>query len=207
MPTAFFNIPGQNSGRPQDSRNLAAERGLSAFDLRHRFVASSLYDLPFFTKSSKAASYILGGWKLGAIITWQSGHPFTVRDSSDPNFDQLLENDRPNLLRNPNLPGDQRTPQKWFDTSAFQPVAPPGNGNAGRNIVFTHGVVNFDIGVGKDFKLHEQQFLEFRWEVFNLFNHANFGVPVIDIRAPNFGQVLSTATPERQMQVALKFVF
>jgi Carboxypeptidase regulatory-like domain len=207
VPSAFFNIPGQNSGRPQNSRNLAAERGLSAFDLRHRFVTSSLYELPFFTKRSGAASYLLGGWRLSAIVTWQSGRPFTVRDSSDPNFDQQLENDRPNLLRNPNLSRDQQTPQRWFDTTAFQPVTPPGNGNAGRNIVFTDGVVNFDIGVGKDFRLHEQQSLEFRWEVFNLFNRANFGVPVIDIRAPNFGQVLSTATPERQMQAGLKFVF
>ncbi|HWP43168.1 MAG TPA: hypothetical protein VNO14_08045, partial [Blastocatellia bacterium] len=208
---SFFRIPGQ-VGRPQNSRNLAAERGLSAFDVRHRFVLSYIYELPFF-QSRGLASHVLGGWRLSGITTLQSGNPFSVIDTSDPSLDGEPANDRPDVLRNPNLPADERTPERWFDTTAFARFtasadrALPNFGTAGRNILTADGIVNFDVGLAKDFKLSEQRRLEFRWEVFNLFNHANFGIPVNDINSPNFGRVLSTSTPERQMQFALKFLF
>lgn len=206
LPTAFFIVPGQNAGRPQDNRNLRAERALSAFDLRHRFVLSYIYELPFF-RSSGAASSLLSGWRLSGIVNLQSGYPFTVMDTRDMNFDQILENDRPDLLRNPNLPSDQRRPERWFDTGAFVRPSVPKHGNAGRNIVFSDGIVNFDIGLAKEFKLDEQRRFEFRWEVFNLFNHPNFGMPINDLNSSSFGRVLRTSTAERQMQFALKFIF
>lgn len=205
LPIAFFTIPGQQT-RPQSSRDLAAERGLSAFDVRHRFVASYIYELPFFTGVSGARSYVLRGWKLSGITTIQTGHPFTVEDTADPSLDSAV-GDRTDLIRDPNLPADRRTPERWFDTTAFKRFTPPAFGNAGRNILFTDGIVNFDIGLAKDFALGEQRRLEFRWEVFNAFNHPNFGVPVNDFNSPNFGRVLRTSTPERQMQFALKFLF
>jgi hypothetical protein len=211
-PTSFFRMPGQ-VGRPQDSRNLAAERGLSAFDVRHRFVLSYVYELPFFKGDSNLASFILGGWRLSGITTLQSGSPFSVLDTSDPGLDGTPDNDRPDVLKNPNLPSSQRTPARWFDTSAFARFIASANrttpafGTAGRNILISDGIVNFDAGLAKEFKLAESRHLEFRWEVFNIFNHPNFGVPVNDLNAPNFGRVLRTSTPERQMQFALKFVF
>jgi hypothetical protein len=186
------------------------DRGLAAFDLRHRFVWSSLYELPFFSQSPKAVSYLLGGWRLSGIVALQSGHPFTVTDSADPNFDGDPNADRTNLLRDPNLPSDQRTPQRWFDTTAFQrftTAQAPTLGNAGRNIVFSDGVINFDMGLSKDFRFDEQRRLEFRWEVFNLFNHANFSSPINDFNSAFFGRVLRTSTSERIMQFALKFLF
>lgn len=204
LPIAFFQIPGQVD-RPQNSRDLRAERGLSAFDVRHRFVLSYIYELPFFRRGG-AASYVLGGWKLSGIVTLQSGYPFTVIDSADPSVD-AIRGDRTDLLRDPNLPSGQRTPERWFDTTAFRRFVMPNFGNAGRNIVFTDGIVNFDLGLAKEFRLGERPRLEFRWEVFNLFNHPNFGLPVNDFNSPSFGRVLRTSTPERQMQFALKFLF
>ncbi|HWP42211.1 MAG TPA: carboxypeptidase regulatory-like domain-containing protein [Blastocatellia bacterium] len=209
-PSAFFLIPGQNAGRAQDNRRLDLERALSAFDLRHRFVLSYIYDLPFFRQSTGAASALLGGWRLNGIVSLQSGHPFTVGDSLDPNLDAVNENDRPNLVGDPNLPADQRTPERWFNTAAFQrftPAQAPVMGTAGRNIVFSDGIVNFDMGLAKEFRLGEQPRLEFRWEVFNVFNHPNFGVPENDLNSPSFGRVFRTSTPERIMQFALKFLF
>ncbi len=150
---------------------------------------------------------------MSGITTFQSGNPFSAIDTSDPSLTGTPQMSRPDVLRDPNLPSDQRTPQRWFDTSAFARFvasasrATPNFGTAGRNILSADGIVNFDIGLSKDFKLGEERRLEFRWEVFNLFNHANFGVPVNDFNAPNFGQVLNTSTPERQMQFALKFLF
>ncbi len=206
-PTAFFLIPGQNAGRAQDNRNLGSERGPSAFDLRHRFVLSYIYELPFFRNSTGFAKHALADWRVTGIVSLQSGHPFTIMDTRDPNVDQVQENDRADLLRDPNLPSGQRTPERWFDTTAFRRLVPPNQGNAGRNILITDGIQNFDIGVAKDFRFGEQRRLEFRWEVFNLFNHANFGVPVNDLNSQFFGRVLNTSTTERIMQFGLKFLF
>jgi hypothetical protein len=211
-PVSFFRIPGQ-VGRPQDNRNLALERGLSAFDVRHRFVLSYVYELPFFNNTSGLTKHVLDGWRLSGISTLQSGTPFSVIDTSDPGLDGIPQNDRPDLISDPNLPSDQRRPERWFDTSALQRFTASGSrpqpafGTAGRNILTADGIINFDIGLSKDFRMSEDRRLEFRWEIFNLFNHPNFGVPVNDLNAPNFGRVLSTSTPERQMQFALKFIF
>jgi hypothetical protein len=211
LPISFWQVPGQPD-RPQNSRDLRSERGLSAFDVRSRFVLSYVYELPSF-RDAGIASYVLGGWKLSGITTLQSGYPFTVIDSSDPSLD-AIRGDRTDLLRDPNLPSSRRIPQRWFDTTALARVTASANhqpfpnfGNAGRNIVFTDGIVNFDMGLAKEFKLGEQPRLEFRWEVFNIFNHPNFGLPVNDFNSPSFGRVLRTSTPERQMQFALKFLF
>jgi hypothetical protein len=206
LPTGFFNIPGQSS-RPQNSRDLAAERGRSAFDIRHRFVASYIYELPFLNKRSGAIAYLLGGWKLNGIAALQSGYPFTVIDTGDPSRDTVADNDRTDVIRDPNLASGQRTPERWFDTGAFVRFTPPSFGNAARNIVEADGIINFDMGLTKDFSLGEQRRLEFRWEVFNVFNHANFAAPVNDFNAASFGRVLRTSTPERQMQFGFKFLF
>lgn len=206
-PTSFFLVPGQPN-RPQNSLDLRAERGRSAFDLRHRFVLSFIYELPVFREAAGVASYVLGGWRLSGIATLQSGVPFTVIDTANPSLEAAsLPGDRTDVLRNPNLPSGQRTPQRWFDTTAFRRFTAPNYGNAGRNIVSSDGVGNFDIGLAKEFKLGEERRVEFRWEVFNLFNHPNFGVPDNDFNSPTFGRVFNTLTPERQMQVALKFLF
>ncbi len=69
------------------------------------------------------------------------------------------------------------------------------------------GIINFDMGLTKDFKFGEKMRLEFRWEVFNIFNHPNFAAPVNDFNAASFGRVLRTSTPERQMQFGFKFLF
>lgn len=211
-PLSFFRIPGQVL-RPQNSRNLSAERGLSAFDIRHRFVLSYIYELPFAKQSTGFRSHMLGGWRVSGVTTLQSGNPFSVIDSSDPSLTGTPQMSRPDVLRDPNLPSDQRTPERWFDTSAFSRFVASASrptlnfGTAGRNILTADGIINFDIGLSKNVNFDEQRRLELRWEIFNLFNHANFGVPVNDINAPNFGRVLSTSTPERQMQFAIKFLF
>ncbi len=206
LPTGFFQVPGQQS-RPQNSLDIKAERGRSAFDIRHRFVTSYIYELPFFKQSTGLTSHLLGGWKLNGIFQLQSGYPFTIIDTGDPNRDTVADNDRTNVIRNPSLPSGQRTPDRWFDTGAFQRFTPPAFGNASRNMLDADGIVNFDMGLGKDFRFSEQRRLEFRWEIFNVFNHTNFAPPVNDLNAASFGRVLRTSTPERQMQFGLRFVF
>ncbi len=179
---------------PQNVRNLDAEKGLSSYDHRHRFVSSLVYELP-------------KGWQLGGIVTMQSGAPFTVVNGVDRANVGTGPAQRPDLLRNPNLPRDERDPQRWFDTTAFVQPAPFTFGTAGRNVVTGPGLGNLDMSLQRSFKFREGRRAEFRWEVFNVLNTPHFDIPGRIAFSSNFGRIFSTAEPARQMQFGLKFVF
>ena len=185
---------------PQDVHNLDAEKGLSSYDHRHRFVSSFVYEIP-------GVGRLLHGWQLGGIATLQSGAPFTVVNGVDRANIGSGPAQRPDLLRNPNLPRGQRDPQRWFDTSAFAQPAPFTFGNAGRNVTFGPGLSNVDMSLQRNFVIKNEQRIEFRWEVFNVLNHPNFDVPGRIAFSPDFGRIFSTAESSRQMQFGLKFVF
>jgi hypothetical protein len=185
---------------PQDVHNLDAEKGLSSYDHRHRFVWNFIYEIP-------SRARLLRGWQVGGIATLQSGAPFTVVNGVDRANIGSGPAQRPDLLRNPNLPRKQRDPQRWFDTDAFAQPAPFTFGNAGRNVTFAPGLSNVDMSLQRNFELKEDRRIEFRWEVFNVLNHPNFDVPGRIAFSPDFGRVFSTAESSRQMQFGLKFVF
>jgi hypothetical protein len=109
-------------------------------------------------------------------------------------------------LRDGNLPGSERTLDRWFDTGAF--AAPPqfNFGNAGRGILVGPGYFNVDTGIHRNFRFTEQIRMSFRWEMFNAFNRANFGIPNAAIGGPVVGQISGTG-PARIMQMALKLSF
>ncbi len=201
--SSFFTSAG-DPNFPQNSYNVHAERGRSNFDIRHRASVSYSYDLPVHGR-------LLGGWQTLGILTFQSGAPFTVAllpdfDNSNTGRSNLGfgNNDRPNLLRNPVLANP--TPQRWFDTAAFA-IPPRGNfGNAGRNILSGPGYQSLNLSLIKNTSLAEHTSLQFRAEVFNLINRANFGLPDNFVGSPTFGQVLSASNP-RRIQLGLKLLF
>ena len=196
----------------QNPFNLPAEHGRSMFDARHRFVISYEWDLPFFAHEQNWYEHILGGWQLNGITTFMSGTPFTVYDSTAISAQggapeiSGFPSDRPNLVGDPNA--GPHTPDQWVSRSAFQQVTQIGQfGNAGRNIVQGPGVQQWDFSALKTFRFTESKNLQFRAEFFNLFNHANFGLPVNDLNdQKNFGKI-QTSQPGRLVQVALKFLF
>jgi hypothetical protein len=190
----------------QNVYDLDREKALSSYDHRHRFVTSFVFRPPTTTGGSVLHA-LSNDWQLSGIVTLQSGAPFTVINGVDRANIGTGPAQRPDVLRNPNLPGDQRTPERWFDTSAFAQPAPFTFGNAGRNIVFGPGLANCDMSLQRNFALTEHQRLEFRWEVFNVLNHPNFDVPGRIAFSPNFDSVFSTAEASRQMQLGLKLVF
>ena len=218
-----FNITGSASqpvagenDLAQNPFDLAAERGRSMFDSRHRFVLSYQWSLPFLQNSSNWYGKVLGNWQLNGIFTAMSGGPFTVFDSNDvslqgqaPEITGFSAN-RPNVIGNPN--SGPRTPQEWFNVSAFQQLQPDPLGrfevfgDEGRNAVQGPGYVNWDFSAFKNIRLTESKELQFRGELFNLLNHTNFRLPVSDIESPTFGQIQSDISP-RVIQVALKFLF
>ncbi|HKX32939.1 MAG TPA: carboxypeptidase regulatory-like domain-containing protein [Blastocatellia bacterium] len=201
------------SSNLDQSNQKKLERARSSFDARHRFVASFTYDLPF-KSENKAINSILGNWQAGGIITQQSGLPFTVNITSDRANNGLL-NQRPNLVGDPNLPGSQRTPERWFNTGAFA-VQPAGTlGTAGRNILEGPGTNIVDFSLIKNIPLGERHKFQFRAEVFNIFNHANFDfperlcagtVPGTACTASQFGRIGAARDP-RILQFALKYLF
>ncbi len=208
-------IAGEND-LAQNPFNLAAERGNSMFDSRHRFVLSYEWSLPFFQHSKQWYGKVLGDWQLNGIFTAMSGTPFTVFDSNDvslqgqaPEISGFSSN-RPNVIGNPN--SGPRTAAEWFNVNAFQQLQPDPQGrfevfgNEGRNAVLGPGYVDWDFSVFKNIPLTESKELQFRAEFFNFLNHTNFRLPVSDIESATFGQIQSDVSP-RVIQVALKFLF
>jgi hypothetical protein len=211
IPETFEKAVGQ-SVFPQNGRNIAAEKGDSAFDTRHRVVLSYFWEIPAFKHSKGGLQRVLGNWSLAGITTLQKGFPITVVDGSDPSLTGEFA-DRPDVICDPNT--GPRTVQKWFNTGCFQQAGPfggpnkDGYGNAGRNIVRSPGLTVFDFSVIKHIAINESANLEFRSEFFNVLNHPNFGPPGNDISAPQtFGAILNTRPDdERQIQFALKLRF
>ncbi|MCX6621637.1 MAG: carboxypeptidase regulatory-like domain-containing protein [Acidobacteria bacterium] len=202
--SGFFTSAG-DANFPQDSLHAGAERGLSSFDVRHRFSLSYSYDLPF------GKGLLAGGWQTFGSWAFQTGRPFTAAllsdlDNSNTGRSTLGfgANDRPDVARNPALsnPG----PGRWFDTSAFT-LPPFGTfGNAGRNILTGPGSQNGNVSVLKNTKLGEIFTVQFRAEAFNVLNHANFDLPDIFFGSPSFGKIQS-ARSSRRIQFGLKFLF
>lgn len=196
-----------SSNSPQNSFDLKAERGLSEFDVRHRFVASFIYELPFGKGkpylNSGIAARIFGDFEIAGIVAAQTGRPFTPRLSADRSNTGQLQ-DRPNLVGDPRLANPD--PQMWFNTAAFALPAPGTFGNAGRNILTGPGYGNTDIALVKRIGFGEVRKLELRGEVFNLFNRPNFDLPNAVADSAQFGRIFS-AGPARQIQFGIKFAF
>jgi outer membrane receptor protein involved in Fe transport len=218
-----FNITGSASqpvagenDLAQNPFDLAAERGPSMFDARHRLVLSYQWSLPFLRHSSNWYGKVLGDWQLNGIFTAMSGTPFTVFDSNDvslqgqaPEISGFSSN-RPNVVGNPN--SGPRTAGEWFNVKAFQPITQDPNspveqfGSEGRNAVLGPRYVNWDVSAFKNIRLTESKELQFRGELFNVLNHTNFRLPVSDIESATFGEIQSDVAP-RVIQVALKVLF
>ncbi len=218
-----FNITGSASqdtagenDLAQNPFDLAAERGNSMFDARHRFVLSYQWSIPYLQHSSTFYGRVLGNWQLNGIFTAMSGTPFTVFDSNDvsvqgsaPEISGFSSN-RPNLIGDPN--SGPHTAAQWFNVNAFQkitqdPTSPVQQfGNEGRNVVRGPGYVNWDFSALKNIRLTETKELQFRGELFNFLNHTNFRLPVSDIESATFGSIQSDTGP-RVIQVAMKFRF
>ncbi len=201
-----------NSPWPQNSYNLAAEKGLSDFDNRERWVTSVDYALPVgkgqkFLNRGGVADAVLGGWHLGGIITFRSGFPFSpLTGNGDPTntgSQGLLRTDRTGSghLAHP-------SPSLWFNINDF-PVPVGHFGDAGKNILEGPGEKGADLSARKYFSINEQIRLEFRAEFFNAFNHAVFSQPdnFVTDGPGAAGVITSTVIPQRQIQFAMKLQF
>jgi hypothetical protein len=197
---------------PQNSYCRNCEYGLSSFNAGHRFVSSTLYDLPIGKGRSvnidnRLLNAIAGGWQAGAILTAQSGFPITAsiggldQSKTGGGFDRPVATGVSPYLDNPNT-------GRFFNLAAFAVATEGTFGNVGRNTLIGPRIFSFDASLHKDFRFTEGKFLQFRWEAFNALNHPNWSNPNTNANdKTNFGTITGTRNNMRQMQFALKFVF
>ena len=221
--TTANNAPGLVSN-PFD---LHADYGPATFDVRHIGVINAIYDLPigsgkrYMTDASGFTNKIVGGWAVASIVTIQSGFPFTPQLSYNPSNNGDTRNPvRPFL--NPNFSGPVvlGKPTQWFNPAAF--IAPPSvigfYGNVGRDAYTGPGLATWDFSVLKNTSISERFNLQFRAEIFNLLNRANFNTPNLIVFTPpsatnttgvsgTAGAINNTTTSSRQVQFALKLLF
>jgi len=222
--TTAGNAPGLAS----NPFNLAADKGLATYDVRNIGVFNLLYALPFGRGQSFArqglgslGGGLVSGWSLSSIVTLQSGFPFTPQLSYNPSNNGDTRNPvRPFL--NPAFKGRVilGNPNRWFNPSGF--IAPPSGGgfygNLGRDTFIGPSLATWDFSVRKETSIHERASIQFRAEVFNLLNRANFNTPNLIVFTPptasnptgvsgTAGAITSTSTPSRQIQFGLKLLW
>jgi hypothetical protein len=216
-------------GRPFDNTNINYDRSRSDFDVTHRFVAGATYEAPFFK-----GNRWLGGWVASGIVQLQSGTPFSVWHSGqDPNADGYLTDraafigsDLSNAILKNSNPADG-----YFDVTQFEGMVTranrlgpaeacgPGNGvvisatrwwcngTLGRNALQGPGFANVDFGLHKKFKVTETSNLQLQANAFNIFNRANFGLPVGNLNSNQAGRSITTIGTPRVIQLAIRYDF
>jgi outer membrane receptor protein involved in Fe transport len=191
----------------QNPRNLAAERASGVYDQRHNLVIGYVWQIPFARNWTGAPGAIAKGWSFEGIVTLASGNPFDILESFDSqNNDGIWE--RPNLVPGQQLSVRNQGPANWFNTGAFTPSVLM-YGNSPRNPLVGPGTHAFDLTLMKQFHMpyNENHSLEFRAEAFNAFNTPQYSNPDANLGDTAFGQVTSTKLDNREMQLALKYIF
>ena len=212
------DMAGSGPGTARYAHDLRYDRGLSGWHVGHNLKLNYSYDLPLGRDWSGVAGHLLGGWQLTGIVSIQDGQPFTVNNSSGatPSGLSNLGYDRyPSVISS--FTQDQIIqggPDQYFNPTAF--TLPEGDwelGNIGRNTLIGPGLATWDMGLTKNTQLTEQWNLQFRTEVFNLMNRANFAKPYTSVYTSRrrtlgaAGQISRTVTTSRQIQFGLKLIF
>jgi hypothetical protein len=199
--------------------NPMADYGRASFDVRHSGVIQASYDLPFGRSPNSQEGFwrkaLLANWQVSAIVTLQSGLPFTPQLSYNPSNDGDTRNPvRPSW--NPNFTGKVITgaPDQYFNPLAFLQPLPGTYGDVGRNILQGPSLKQFDLALVKRWTVSEHSALQFRSEFFNLLNHTNLNTPnpvvyaaAIGDPSPTAGLITSTTTTSRQIQLGLKLLW
>ena len=217
-----------------DPRNLRLEHGRSDFDRGHVFTAIFTYGLPvgrgkfLLHDKGRVINGIVGGWQLSGTVSWYTGQPITIEDSSiNANLGQ---SDRPNRLSKGAYghgTGTRGLDYPWYDPNAFVPTAecasrtncsndqygfvPYVPGNAGRNILDGPRMFYTNTTLFKNFRMAERRSIQARWETFNIFNHPNFVIPNRNYNETSAGIISDVQGAgrggPRTMQFALKYIF
>ncbi len=193
-----------------DSFDRERERDYSTGDIPHVFVASGVWQLPWGSGRQRSVPGVLGAlandWSLATVVTLQSGIPIAVTQTTNFNAFAGFGTQRPNLVGDPELPADERTPSRWFNTAAFA-IAPQFTlGSASRNPIRGPSHRHVDLALSRRMPLHATAALEVRAEVFNLLNTPPLGSPNGIAGSAAFGTITAAGDP-RVVQLAGKLSF
>jgi hypothetical protein len=201
--------------------NFGRDYGSSAFDARHRWVVSWIYDVPNLGKNwGSVASRLLGGWSFTGDNAFQSGFPIKFYDSNmlSLNCSWFWSfygcSDRPDIVSrpaklNPRTATFGGNPNYWFDPSSFTDNALGTEGNTPRGYFTGPGFWNADASLSKDTKITEGSSLQLHIDFFNVFNHTNFANPSGNVASSRFGRITSVRsfTDSRLIQLGARFSF
>jgi hypothetical protein len=213
---ASRNEPGGVTNDFQNAYNRRGDRGLSGFDVAHRVVFSAVWELPVghgrtLEVKNRLLDAVIGGWSTGYIAVVQSGQPYGVVELTNTTnaFSPSL---RPNVVGKAAISGSRSKADElteWFNTAAFAAPAAYTFGNAGRTDGYGPGLINMDISILKELAITERHKVEFRTEMLNFLNHANFGNPVVAQGNAAFGQITSlyAGNQSRIVQFGLHYKF
>ena len=199
--TAEHLATGGSPSRSQDARNLAAWVGPCGYDTRHRFVANLVAELPFAKSSSGATKFLLGNWSLSGIFAARSGRPFTAVQGN--NNVGPYHNGLPNQTGSGEGP---KTVDRWFNPTDFPAVTSGTFGNAKRNALRGPSWKGLDLSLQKRFAASRANLI-LRWDVFNVLNNVNFGLPNADISSAAVGTISSLSGDARLMQFSARVTF
>jgi hypothetical protein len=205
--TSYASVEGNAAG--PDPFNFNSNRGLSDFDIPHRFVVSGVWELPQFRNSNAAVRALIGGWQQNFIFTAAKGIPFTVLSGVDNALMGIGGNFADHTGQDWRLPDDRSRGEQvaaWFNRTAFRTNAVGTIGAGGRNQLRGPGSWNLDYSLFKNFAFTERARLQIRGELFNAFNHTRIGNPVSTVTSPQFGTITSALEP-RIVQLAAKIIF
>jgi hypothetical protein len=218
----------RNSQAVMNPYDIGEDYGLADFDVRHVLLGNFTYQLPF-RNGSKVLGAVVNGWALDGILTVETGMPFSARLTTSVSRDQAqFLAERPSLKpgANPNptsgvsagcsgFPAGTRVgnPTHWYNPCAFTPAPAGTYGNLRRNTIIGPGLRDVDFALEKNFRIQEKATATFRFEVFNVLNHANFGLPNTSamsgagVANSSAGLITYTLTSSRQLQFGLRISF
>ncbi|HZI87656.1 MAG TPA: TonB-dependent receptor [Pyrinomonadaceae bacterium] len=201
-----FDLAGA-SALPQNSRTFAGERGSANFDVSHRIAYNFVYEFPRLEDKSRFIRGLFSGLQLAGTGQFQTGQPFTVNSIFDVNLDGNLT-DRLDNTSGLLVTGDRSQPLQLITNNTAGMLATVGeDGSVERNSFRAGNVLDLNLSLIKNISITGRQTLILRMDVFNFINRANFGIPVRQLEAPGFGRAVSTVTPARRIQFALKYSF
>ena len=201
---------GTDNGVYSNYYNRRADYGPSSNDIRHQFVFSSVYELPFGENrrflTRGVLSRVAGNWTLGGVARIYSGSPFTVITTTNSSAAFSSGSQRANVVGNPALRSDKRSVSQWFNTSAFAEPANYTFGNEGRNALRGPGFSTYDFSLIRNVNIAHGALVQIRGEVFNALNHTNLAIPKSVYGTSGFGTITSSYAA-RQIQLGARVVF
>ena len=188
--------------------------GNSNFDRRHVFNFYYIYDLPFYKQQTNTVSRILGGWQITGATFMRTGTPVWITQGADiagigdtnaQPWNQVGRSDANGA--NGQFSAGAADQNFWFNPAAFARPANGTFGNAPRNDIYTPGQYQWDIALFKNVNLHKTHSLQFRAEIFDFINHANWNGPTTDPTSATFGRVTGKDNSRRDIQLSLRYLF